>query len=208
MNLNAYCWSHSWNIAQHQLLPPPLSPKKSGSFCLSNVQASYEGASDPNAAASMPNGRLIAVDARNTKTMKEVVRPWLECSASWSCIAPPGSTLANHLFDLSILALLLDVAKLPPVSKSKELGTLQYISTLYFVITGNKPKHAGGEQPTRWDKKVITLSWSLACCQESTHLMKPRIFSKSPSKICGVIWNLWIHRGRQLITQDSLISQK
>lgn len=146
------------------------------------------------------------MDARNTTIMRQVVRPWFECSTSWSCIAPPGSTLTNHLFDLSILALLLDVAKLPPVINSKELGTLQYMYNPSSLLAINLTRRKEMKQPTRWKEWI--LSWSLAHCQESTHLMKLRIFSKSPSETCGVIWNLWIRRDRRLITQTSPISQK
>lgn len=79
--------------------------------------------------ALVPDGNFIGADIRNMKIMKDVIRPWLECSASWKCLAPEGSSFGNHLFDISILALLLDAAKLQSHSNPKILGNLHKSAT-------------------------------------------------------------------------------
>ena len=42
----------------------------------------------------------------NTSAWQEVFVPWLDCSLRASCIAPPGSSTANHRFDQSALSIL------------------------------------------------------------------------------------------------------
>ncbi|ORX88479.1 hypothetical protein K493DRAFT_290539 [Basidiobolus meristosporus CBS 931.73] len=45
------------------------------------------------------NGAFIAFDARNTTIMNDVIKPWAQCGLLKDCIAPVGSSRANHRQD-------------------------------------------------------------------------------------------------------------
>ncbi|KAK9710616.1 hypothetical protein K7432_008320 [Basidiobolus ranarum] len=45
------------------------------------------------------NGAFIAFDSKNSTVMNKVIRPWAQCGLMKECIAPVGSSRANHRQD-------------------------------------------------------------------------------------------------------------
>lgn len=42
----------------------------------------------------------------------EILKPWVECAAVEACMAPPGTSTANHRFDQSVLSIITYTASL------------------------------------------------------------------------------------------------
>ena len=69
-------------------------------------------------------GCTIALDRDNARTLSRIVRRWRTCAWREECIAPPGSSRANHRQDQAALTLLFIAADVPkrcgydsPISK-------------------------------------------------------------------------------------------
>ncbi|KAG0288702.1 hypothetical protein BGZ96_007543 [Linnemannia gamsii] len=85
------------------------SPQSSGSF----RQYTHEGLPqffgdtvEPYAQETNCNGAAIAFDASNAKISKGLLKEWYRCSSIKACIAPKGSSRANHRQDQAALTYL------------------------------------------------------------------------------------------------------
>ncbi|KAG0296004.1 hypothetical protein BGZ97_004664 [Linnemannia gamsii] len=85
------------------------SPQSSGSF----RQYTHEGLPqffgdtvEPYAQETNCNGAAIAFDASNDRISKGLLKEWYRCSSIKACIAPKGSSRANHRQDQAALTYL------------------------------------------------------------------------------------------------------
>ncbi|KAK3845838.1 MAG: hypothetical protein J3R72DRAFT_520577 [Linnemannia gamsii] len=85
------------------------SPQSSGSF----RQYTHEGLPqffgdtiEPYAQETNCNGAAIAFDASNDRIYRGLLREWYKCSSIKACIAPKGSSRANHRQDQAALTYL------------------------------------------------------------------------------------------------------
>ncbi|ORY02628.1 hypothetical protein K493DRAFT_312031 [Basidiobolus meristosporus CBS 931.73] len=53
------------------------------------------------------NGAFIAFDSENSTVMNNVIRPWAQCGLIKDCIAPVGSSRANHRQDQAVFTYLM-----------------------------------------------------------------------------------------------------
>lgn len=52
------------------------------------------------------NGAAIGFDTTNSTIVNDIILPWFECGLQKDCIAPPGSSRANHRQDQAVLTYL------------------------------------------------------------------------------------------------------
>jgi hypothetical protein len=83
---------------------------------------SYFGlSSDWQATSPNLNGACIAFDMRSTVGV-QLVKEWADCAMVRECIAPEGSSRANHRQDQSLLTILAYRVGRSPEASNKYLG--------------------------------------------------------------------------------------
>lgn len=85
------------------------SPQSSGSFrqyTHEGLPQFFDDTMEPYAQETNCNGAAIAFDVSNAKISKGLLKEWYRCSSIKACIAPKGSSRANHRQDQAALTYL------------------------------------------------------------------------------------------------------
>ncbi|KAL1919547.1 uncharacterized protein VTP21DRAFT_2240 [Calcarisporiella thermophila] len=78
----------------------------------------------PHVYADYPNcnGAAVGFDTSNHTVVEDIIKPWLACSLVKECLAPKGSSRANHRQDQAVLTLLAVKAGFQCLGSPKKYG--------------------------------------------------------------------------------------